>query len=144
MARQTDKPAYSARSNASRSASLNGRDLPQVAVAGDEDGLRLGGELTVSRADLLAQREARVADPLEGARDDDLLVLEAELAPEVDRDACENEIPRVARIAERVVDPLVATLLEVGRVDGVVDVHVRVDVAPADLDTLLMRHGRRS
>ena len=45
------------------------------------------------------------------------------------------------RLAERAVDPLVAALLEVGRVDGVVDVHVRVDVAPSDLDALLVLHG---
>ena len=77
------------------------------------------------------------------ARDGDLLVLEPKLAPEVDRDARENEIPRVACRTERPLDPFVATLLEVRRVDGVVDVHVRVDVAPTDLDALLMGHGGR-
>ena len=44
----------------------------------------------------------------------------------------------------RAIDPLVPALLEIGRVDGVVDVQVRVDVAPADLDALLVRHGARS
>ena len=44
--------------------------------------------------------------------------------------------------AEHALDPLVAALLEVGRVDGVVDVLVRVDVAPADLDSLLVHHAR--
>jgi hypothetical protein len=91
-----------------------------------------------------AQRQARRADPRERARDDDLLVLEPQLPPEVDRDACENEVPRVAGVPERLLDPLVPALLEVRGVDGVVDVHVGVDVAPADLDELLMRHGPRS
>ena len=45
---------------------------------------------------------------------------------------------------ERPLDPFVATLLEVRCVDRVVDVHVGVDVAPSNLDTLLMRHGWRS
>ena len=66
------------------------------------------------------------------------------LAAKVDRDAREHEVPGVARVAERRVDPLVATLFEVGRVHGVVDVQVGVDVAPADLDALLMAHGAGS
>src|SRR5262245_39374693 len=35
---------------------------PELAVAGDENGLRLGGELAVPRSDLLAERDARVPD----------------------------------------------------------------------------------
>ena len=42
---------------------------------------------------VLAQSDARVADALERARDDDFLVLETKLTPEVDRHPRENEVP---------------------------------------------------
>src|SRR5262245_22737399 len=117
---------------------------PELAVTGDQDRLGLGGQLAFARPDLLAERDTRVADAPERAAHDDLLVLEPQLAPEVDRDAREHEVPRVAELPESGVDPLVAALLEIRRVDGVVDVHVRIDVAPADLDALLVTHRPRS
>jgi hypothetical protein len=75
---------------------------------------------------------------------DDLLVLQPKLASEVDRDPGEHEVPRVARAAEHPIDPVVAALLEVRRIDGVVDVHVGVDVTPSDLDALLVHDGDRT
>src|SRR6187402_1526434 len=117
---------------------------PELAVTRDQHRLPFCRELALPRADLLAQRDARVADALERAADDDLLVLQPKLSPEVDRDTREHEVPGVSEVAERAVDPLVAALLEVRGVHGVVDVHVRVDVAPPDLDALLVTHRPRS
>jgi len=71
-------------------------------------------------------RQARRADPLEPAAHQDGVVLLAQLAAEVDRHPREHEIPERAVPAERGLEPLVAALLEVGRVDGVVDVSVGV------------------
>ena len=48
---------------------------------------------------------------LERAADDDLLVLEPKLSPEVDRNTREHEVPGVSELTERAVDPLVAALL---------------------------------
>jgi hypothetical protein len=45
------------------------------------------------------QRDARCPDPVEPTGDDDGLVLETQLPPEVDSDAREDEVPRVAGIA---------------------------------------------
>jgi hypothetical protein len=64
---------------------------PVHAVARDDDRLGLGRELAVRGPDLLAKRQARGPDPAQPAGDDDLAVLETELAPEVDRDAGEDE-----------------------------------------------------
>jgi hypothetical protein len=117
---------------------------PELAVPRDQHGLGLGRELAFPRPDLLAERDARVPDATERAAHDDLLVLEPQFASEIDRDPREHEVPRIAELPERSVDPLVAALLEIRRVDGVVDVHVRVDVAPTDLDALLVTHPARS
>ena len=70
-------------------------------------------------------------------RTSDGLVLEPQLAPEVDREPGDDEVPR-RLVAHGRVEPLVAALLEVGGVDGVVDVPERVHVPPPDLDTLLV------
>ena len=91
--------------------------------------------------DLLLERDARRADALEPARHDDRLVLETKLAAEVDRDAREDEVPLVPFTRRAPREPLVAALLEVRRVHGVVHVLVRVDVAPPDLDPLLVHHA---
>jgi len=115
---------------------------PGLPVARDENGLRLGGEISLMRANLLAQRDARIADAHEDARDHDLLVFEAKLATEVDCDTSEDEVPGVAHPFQRTVDPFVSALLEVGRVDGVVDVLVGIHVTPSNLDPLLVCHGR--
>ncbi len=112
-----------------------------LAVPSDEHGLGLRCQLPSLRPDLLAQSETRGPDAVDAARDDDRVVLQAKLAAEVDGDAGEHEVPGVPDIDERPLDPLVAALLEVRCVDRVVDVQVRVDVAPSDLDLLLVRHA---
>jgi hypothetical protein len=60
--------------------------------------------------------------------------------PVVDFDSCNDVLPDERRIAERPSEPLVAHLLEVGEEDDVVDVLERVEIAPADLDLLLVLH----
>ena len=75
-------------------------------------------------------------------RDDGVVVL-GQLAAEVDRHARGHVAPRVACFPEGALEPLVADLLEVGEVDRVVDVAVRVLVAPADLDLLLVHVASR-
>src|SRR4029079_6737100 len=62
-----------------------------------------------------------------------------ELVPVVDRDPGEYEVPGLVGAEQGFHQP-VAALLEVGQVDGVVDVAVVVDVAPADRDRHLV-HG---
>ena len=109
-----------------------------LAIAGDEDGLGLGCQLAGSRPELLAHRQARGADAFEPASRDDLAVLLPELAAEVDGHPNEHEVPGVAGLSERAGEPLVARLLEVGEVDGVVDVADGVVVTPADCDPFLV------
>ncbi len=133
-----------ARSNASRSASTSGRERPVAGSRATSDGLRLGRELAVARPDLLAQPHARATDVLDGAADDHLVVVLGQLAPEVDRHAREHVVPGVADAGEQSLDQLVAAFLQIRRVDRVVDVAVGVDVAPADLDALLVHGWRRS
>src|SRR6185295_11896226 len=101
---------------------------------------RLRGDPARGGDDLLAEGQARGADPDEADSDDERVVVLGQLAAEVDRDAGEDVVPEVAARTERSDEPLVARLLEVGRVNGVVDVAERVQVAPADLDSLLVRH----
>src|SRR4029079_16164819 len=62
-----------------------------------------------------------------------------ELVPVVDRDPGEYEVPGLVGAEQGFHQP-VAALLEVGQVDGIVDVPVVVDVAPADRDRHLV-HG---
>ena len=81
---------------------------PGLAVAGDDDGLALGGELAGRGADLLAHADARGAEPLEAHAHDHLVVLLAKLAAEVDGDPREHEVPGVGDPLERPLDPLVA------------------------------------
>ena len=114
--------------------------LPQLFAAVDAI---VCTEDSSTMTDLLAQRDARVAYAHEATDDKDLLVLEAQFAPKVDGHACEDEVPGFAHTLENAIHPLVAALLEVGRVDGVVDVEVGVHVAPPDLDILLMSHEAR-
>src|SRR4249920_3929725 len=133
-------------SNTLQRRSLTVIELPRatrLAVASDEDGLRLGREPTLPGAYLLVQRDARRADPLEPTGSDDPFVHEPELAPEVDRDARQHVVPLVAHAAEDTRDPFVPALLEIRRVHGIVDVLVGVDVPPADLDPFLVHHRSR-
>src|SRR2546428_7725546 len=112
-------------------------------VACDKHRLRLSREFAAVRANLLPGCHARGPDPGESAADENRVVVEAELTPEVDRDACDHEVARSRVVADRVLKPLVTTLLEIRQVDRVVDVVVRVDVVPSDLDPLLV-HAWRS
>ena len=66
------------------------------------------------------------------------LVLERELPAEVDRDTNDHE-PDV--VAEGPADPPIAAFLQVGEVDGVIDVAVVVHVAPPDPDLDLLHAG---
>src|SRR4029079_18020265 len=92
--------------------------------------------------------DARGADPGKRRAREHRLLVETDLAAKVDRDAREDVVPHRAVVSERALEPAVATLLQVGRVDGVVHVTQGVDVAPPDLDALLAgqyaRPSRRS
>ena len=74
-------------------------------------------------------------------RADDPVVALGELAPVVDLDAGDDVAERV--LADRADQPLVPHLLQVREKNGVVDVPVRVEVAPPDLDLLLVHGCRR-
>src|SRR3990172_390711 len=92
------------------------RDRPRaacIAVAGDEDRLGLGGDPAHLGADLLPQREAGRADALQTAGDGDPLVLEPELAAEVDRHPGEDVVPLVPDPGEDDREPLVPALPQV-------------------------------
>src|SRR5438105_13204263 len=78
----------------------------RLSISCHQDRLRLGRERLVVRADLLPQGQARCPDPLEPARDDHPLVLESKLAPEVDGDPREDEVPEIDGASECPLDPL--------------------------------------
>ena len=147
-ARQLDRPepqrlkeARRARSNASRSVSVSGRERPvarsratSTASASAESS---PSSVRISSASVMLDVPIRTRRQLTS----DGVVVLRQLAPEVDRHARQHVVPDVADARERLLDPLVAALLEVRGVDGVVDVLVRVAVAPPDLDPLLVGHA---
>src|SRR5436190_13736413 len=112
---------------------------PGIHVVGHDDGLRLGGDPSGPRADRLGRPDRRSAVPGSATGDEDRLVLQRELAPEIDRDPDDHEIDRGA---EGLAHPPVPAFLQVGQVDRVVDVPVVIDVAPPDADLELLHGGR--
>ena len=133
----------SARSNACRSASVSGRERPVSRSRATSTASASAARSPSRVLDLLAQRDARGADPLDGARDDDAAVVLRQLAPDSRSRRVRARSPRRRRCrSSRLVDELVTALLEIGGVDGVVDVPVGIDVTPADFDLLLV-HGPR-
>src|SRR5581483_6857919 len=107
----------------------------------DDHTLRLGRERAVELADLLPRPDARPADRLQSAGHDHGFVTLRELASVVDRDPSQDEVPRVGCRPQGLLHPRVAAPLQVGEVDGVVDVAVGVHVPPADGNTLFV-HDR--
>ena len=110
----------------------------EAVVVRDEDALRLRDD-ALAGGDHVLEVEALRADPRAARAHLDLLP-HPQLGAEVDLHAREDE----AREAAEHADP---RLLEVGRVDGVVDVAHRVAVAEADLvavDERARRHRRIS
>src|SRR5439155_2427476 len=107
-------------------------------VAGDDHQLCLGGEPSVRSADVDTGGDALPPHLLEPRRPDRLPVLQAQLGSVVDRHAGGDVVPRAP---EHAAEPVVEHLFQVREVDGLVDVLVRVDVAPANLDALLVHGG---
>jgi hypothetical protein len=113
----------------------------RLVVTRDEHRHRLGRGLAVAGQDRLAGRHAPRPEPLERAARDDRVVLEGQLSAVVDLDARDDVAPDERRVCEHAAEPFVAHLLEVGEEDDVIDVVEGVEVAPADLDLLLVNHG---
>ena len=109
-----------------------------LVVAGHQHRLRLGGYLVVADDDLLECAHARRSQRVQADAGGDAVVALRQLATVVDLDPRDDVAKRI--ISDEAVEPLVPHLLEVGEKDGVVDVPVRVEVFPADLDLLLV-HG---
>ena len=117
----------------------SGRDRPDAGSRATITASASAASSPAERPDLLAQGDARVADPLDGAADDDRRRRPGSarggklIATRASTKSQGSPTPSSDLLGE-----LVAALLEVRRVDGVVDVPVGVDVAPSDLDPLLV------
>ena len=125
-----------------RSASVRGRaapPLPSIATTTSSSSVatRPSGALSVTLAvTLVVPSCASSADPTATRS------VEPQLAAVVDRRPPGDVVPAVARIAAELrAEPVVEHLLRVGEVDGLVDVAVGVEIAPADLDALLVGHA---
>src|SRR5262249_27750570 len=111
---------------------------PGAGIVRHDHRLGLRGQPTGSRPDRLGGADRR--RPVAGAAtgDGDAAGIEGELPAEVDRDPQDHEVDRGAEDRPH---PSVAAFLEIGEVDGVVDVAVVVHVAPPDLDLDLLHAG---
>src|SRR5688572_25056227 len=116
-----------------------GAGVPRRGIPRHDHGLGLGGQPPVRREDAFRGPDARRTESGDVAAHHHFPVGLAQLAPVIDRDARDHEVPRM--LAEERLDEAVPRLFEVVQEDRVVDVAVRVHVTPADRDPHLGRHG---
>ena len=108
--------------------------LPSRDVAGNRDRLAACGQHAVLLDDRLDCGEARVAEAERLAGRGHGLVDEDELAHVVDRNSHQNELLDWRDALERLYEPAITGLFEVGCIHGVVDVPERIEVSPADVN----------
>ena len=126
--------------SASRSRSVSGRlapPLPSITATTSSSSAttRPSGAPSVTFAVTLF-----VAEAGERRGADDLHVRERQLRAVLDRRPRRDVVPdRAGPQPELLLEPVVEHLLREGEVDGLVDVPVRVQVAPADVDALLVQ-----
>jgi len=120
---------------------LGARERPRtsaLAVDCDDHGLHLRRELAVGAAQLDRRRDARRPGAEQARRSGHLDVRVPQLGVVDERGLLRHVVPDVPRQEpETVPEPRVEHLLRVRHVDRLVDVAVRVEVAPPDLDPLL-------